>query len=78
MRLKRVLSTATFLALVAATLGVVPVGATSASGSRLQVQLVGHTTLKAGAISTEIRPEADSDTDTSRAGSHYGINKRLE
>jgi len=77
MRLKRVLSTATFLALVAATLGVVPAIATSGGGSRLQVQLVGHTTLKAGSISTEIRPEADSDTTTSKAGSHYGINKRL-
>jgi hypothetical protein len=77
MRLRRLLSFASLFALAFATVGVAPIDAASASGTRFHAQLVGHTTLRAGAIDTEIRPEADSDTDTSRPGSHFGINKRV-
>jgi hypothetical protein len=78
MRLKRILTSASFLALLSASLIVVPAGATSAAGTRLGVQLVGHTSLRAGDIDTEIRPEADSDTVVTKPGRRVGINRRLE
>jgi hypothetical protein len=77
MRLNRVLTSASVLTLVATSLVVVPAIATVPTGTNFRIQAAGHTSLKPAALTTEIRPDADTISASTQSGRRLGVNKRL-
>jgi hypothetical protein len=77
MRLNRVLTAASVLALLATGLIVLPAVAATPTGTNSQVQLAGTTSLKPAPLSTEIRPDADTVLAATPPGRRVGVNRRL-
>lgn len=77
MRLHKAFTTASVLALLATSLIAVPAVTAATTGKNSQVRLAGTTTLKPGALDSEIRVDPDADMASRPPGRRVGINRRL-